>query len=305
MSRPLPITLRFSIAAFVPISLALLTGFFVFGQRVEEDVRHGIGETLSEAQRAQANLRRESASQRQVLVAALAENPLLKAGLALWRDAPEVEARRTVEDQLKEIGAGLHADLMGMVDANGRVIAVLGRFGVESNVLIPLEPGELPAAPTHLVTVRGVLFDTIAAPVNSADENLGILVVGRRFDVGAFHPQAVLMRGGKVVRQAGGQAGSEVEAGLVQCGNSEAGCSMSLGGSPYVALRADVDLDDGYTVWTLHSVDRAASQILGTARTGLWASLAGLLIAAFLADLFGARAVAQPLIALGDRLKVS
>ena len=305
MRRPLPITLRFSVAAFVPISIALLAGFLMFGQRVEEDVRHGIGETLSEAQRAQASLRRESASQRQVLVSALTENPLLKAGIGLWRDAPQGEARRTVEDQLQEIGAGLHADLMGMVDANGRVVAVLGRFGVENNILVPLEPGELPATPTHLLTVRGVLFDTVAAPVNSADENLGILIVGRRFDVAAFHPQAVLMQSGKVVRQAGGQAGSDIERALSACAHPEAGCSMTLGGSPYVALRADADLGDGYTVWTLHSVERAASQILGTARTGLWASLAGLLVAAFLADVFGARAVARPLIALVDRLKES
>src|SRR3982751_2863176 len=98
MSRPLPITARFCIAAFVPIGLALAVGFFLFNKRVEADVRDGLGQTLGEAQQAQGNLRREAAAQRQVLVAALAENPVLKAGLGLWRDSADREgARLTVQ----------------------------------------------------------------------------------------------------------------------------------------------------------------------------------------------------------------
>ena len=303
MRRPLPITARFSIAAFVPIGLLLVVGFFMFGQRVEDDVRDGIGQTLAEAQKTQAALRREAARERQVLVAAFAENPVLKAGLTLWRDEPASDAaRRTVEDQLQEMGTELGADLMGMVDASGRPIALLGRFGKE---LAPMRVGEMPPLASRLVNVRGALFDTLPVPVNTDQENLGVLFVGRHFEASEFHTQAVLMQAGKVVEQAGAESPGEIERGLARCTHPEAGCPASLGGSPYLALRADTDFGDGYTVWTLHPVERAANQILGTARNGLWAALAGLLLAAFLADFFGARAVARPLIGLVDRLKQS
>ena len=46
-------------------------------------------------------------------------------------------------------------------------------------------------------------MELFSVPVNSASDNLGTLVVGKRFAAASYHQQAVLMEGGKAVAKAG------------------------------------------------------------------------------------------------------
>jgi hypothetical protein len=304
MKRPLSISAWFSILAFAPISLALIVGFWVFDRGIETNVRQGLGQTLTEMQRSQTKLRLESRRQQQVFVSALAENATLKAGLSLWRESrSSAPARRTVEDLLIEIGSSLDSDLLAMFDAEGRAVTVLERQG---RSLAPIPGQNLPApGEGRLIRVRGRLFDTTTVPVNTEAENLGALVVGTRFEAGSYHGQTVLMSAGKVLSAAGIVPGAYIESVLAKCGNQSAECGLTLDGKSYLALAVESGLGEGYIVWTLHSLDQAASKLLGTARIALWGSLAGLLIAAFLADFFGARAVSFPLTRLIERLRES
>lgn len=106
MRRAQPIAVRFLVLTFAPVVAALIGGFWLFGQRIEDNVRQGLSHTLNDAQRAQTRLRLQARRQQELLVAALAESATLKAGLTLWLESGEhAAARRTIEDQLAETGA--------------------------------------------------------------------------------------------------------------------------------------------------------------------------------------------------------
>lgn len=300
MKRPLSISAWFSILAFVPICLALSVGFWSFSRGIESNVRQGLAQTIADAQRSQTKLRLELRRQQAVFLSALAENATLKAGLALWREThASAAARRTVEDLLGEVGSKLDSDLLGLVDANGKPVALLER--TDGKLAVAGER-ELPAVGSgRLIRFHGSYFDTAAVPVNTEDENLGTLIVGTRFDAGSYHGQAVLMHSGKVLSSAGVPGAADLQTALASCG-AEKECAVTLAGKPYLAVAVESGLGAGYTVWTLHSVEHAASRLLGTARTMMWGALAGLLLAAFLADFFGARVVTLPLTRLIERL---
>lgn len=303
IKRALPISLRFFALAFLPVGLALTAGFYLFGKRIEENVKDGLGQTMADAQRVQTRLRLESRLQREVLVGALAESATLKAGLTLWRDArgnPGVQ--RTIEDQLMTIGEDLDADLLGIADADERPVAALSRNGKD---LAAIGAKELPAVNRRMAALRGELFEVLSVPVNTDSENLGVLIVGRRFDVGSFHSQAVLLNRGRFVQKAGVEVeAAELEQAFGACGADARECSLTFNGSGYLALAVGSELlDEGYVIWTLHSVEAASAELLGTARRALFASLIAMLGAALLADVFGARAVAGPLVALIYKLR--
>lgn len=300
MNKALPISVRFLLLAFVPVGLALAAGFFLFGQRIESDVTTGIAQALADSHRAQTRLRVEARQQRQALIAAVAESATLKAGFALWREMRGVvTARHTLEDQLAEIGASLNADLLGATDVNGKPIAAVLRTGDQIKAV---EPARIPSG-LRMATVGGELFEMIAVPVNTDVENLGSLVVGRRFDPATFHPQTVLLDKGKIAVQAGfSRRDPDLEFGLAACGAIPE-CPVSAGGVRYLALRIAPELlGESHVGWTLHSVEAASGPLLATARNGLWLALATMLFAALLADLFGARAVVRPLGAMIEKL---
>ena len=304
MKRPVPISVRFFALAFVPICLALIAGFTWFRSGIEQSVRDGLQQTLAETQQAHTNLRLDARRQRLSLLASLAENTSLKAVLALWRETSDGTARKTAEDHLLEMAASLDADLVGLRDAEGQTVAALNRRDVR---WIVMSAGALPPDGKRLAKVAGELFELLTVPVNSGLENLGLLVVGKRFDPSSFHRQAVLLHQGRVSGASPGlrAGGTDVEKAFAPCGKAKE-CSVLLEGSSYLALAADSRLlDEGYSLWTLHSVEQASSQLLGTAQQGFWVVLIAMLVAALLADVYGARAVARPLTALIERLRES
>jgi len=303
MKRALPISVRFFLLAFAPVGLALAAGFFLYSRQIEENVRTGMAQALAESQHGQARLRLRAREQKQTLVAALAENATLKAGFALWSEKTGSDvARRTIEDQLHETGSQLGVDLIAVAGARGDVIACLIRVGGE------LKPVARPVAldPGPIADVGGELYETVAAPVNTDVENLGMLTVGQLFNPASFHPESVFLREGRILAQAG-LTGREsgLEAALAACKDRQQ-CPVSVGGESYVALRIAPELmGGGYWGWTLHSVEAASAPLLGSARRGLWLALGVVLIAALLADVFGARAVVKPLAALIGHLDES
>jgi len=319
MTRALPISLRFLALGFLPISLALLAGFNWFRGGIAESVRGGLQQTLVESQQVQTNLRLEARHQRLSLLATLAENASLKALLSLSRETSgSTAAQLTLQDQLLEMAASLDADLVGLQDAAGRPLAAIARGEPESPPASAnwkaVAATDLPPGGARMATARGELFDLITVPVNSGTENLGMLLVGKRFELSSYHRQAVLLRadstaakaGAKVVAQAGVTLSEkQLESTFSSCGATRQ-CSVSLNGAPYLALAVDAKLlEQGYSLWTLHSVEQASSQLLGTATSGFWAALLTMLVAALLADIYGARAVTRPLVELIDRLRES
>ena len=307
MKRALPISVRFLVLGFLPISLALLAGFNWFRGGIAESVRGGLQQTLVESQQVQTNLRLDARRQRLSLLATLGENASLKAGLSLSREtSSSAAAQRTLQDQLLEMATSLDADLVGLRDAGGRPVAAIRRSEPESAGWKAIAASDLPSDGNRLATARGELFELITVPVNSGTENLGMLLVGKRFELSSYHRQAVLLRAGRTVAKAGvALSEKQLESAFSPCGATRE-CGVSLDGAPYLALAVDAKLlEQGYSLWTLHSVEQASSQLLGTATNGFWAALLTMLVTALLADVYGARAVTRPLVELIDRLRES
>ncbi len=300
MKRALPLSLRFFLLGFLPIALALLAGFQWFRVGIVENVRGGLQQTLADAQQAQTNLRLDARRQRLSLLSTLAENASLKAVMALTRESADNSAAKlTAQDHLLELATSLDADFVGLRDDRGRTVAGILR---RDKKWTPIE--SLPPEGRQMAPVGGRLLELATVPVNSGPENLGTLIVGKAFDPASFHRQAVLVERQAVTAQVG-LAREAPANGFRHCHAPEP-CAVVLAGAHYLALPVDRRLlEDGYTLWTLHSVEQASSQLLGTATFGFWLVLGALLAAALLADLFGARAVTRPLVDLIDRLHES
>src|SRR6185503_13251443 len=111
------------------------------------------------------------------LVAVLSEQAELKAGLGLLREVPSghparPQIRRTIEDQLRDLGGLLGYDLLIVTDSGRESIAAVAgpkQQSVAPDSLPPLR-GE-----SALLTVHGVLYEVITAPINLRGENLGTL----------------------------------------------------------------------------------------------------------------------------------
>lgn len=304
MKRALPISVRFLVLGFLPISLALVAGFQWFRGGIEESVRDGLQKALVDEQHVQTNLRLDARRQRQSLLATLAENASLKAVLGLSRETNDhAQVQLTVQDQLLEMGSTLDADFVGFRDATGRAVASVIRSGANWRAI---GAEALPAGGRRLAPVRGELLELFSVPVNSASDNLGTLVVGKRFDAASYHKQAVLIEGGNAVAKAGLTLSAQQTATAFAACRAAKQCGVNLEGAPYLALAVDPQLlDDGYSLWTLHSVEQASGQLLGTAKNGFWAALVTMLVTALLADIYGARAVSRPLVDLIERLRES
>ncbi len=315
MKRALPISVRFLVLGFLPISLALLAGFQWFRGGIEESVRAGLQKALVEELQLETNLRLDARRQRLSLLATLAENASLKAVLGLSRESNDrAQVQLTVQDQLLELGSTLDADFVGFRDAGGRAVASVIRSGPPGSQAGGRAAGQagdqwraiaanaLPPDGSRLAPVHGELLELSSVPVNSASDNLGILVVGKRFDTASYHKQAVLIQGSTAVAQ----AGVNVSAAAFSPCHAARECGVTVGGTPYLALAIDPQLlDDGYTLWTLHSMEQASGQLLGSATKGFWAAIVTMLVTALLADIYGARAVSRPLVELIERLRES
>lgn len=305
MYRPLPLSVRFFALAFVPTAVALIAAFSWFKAGIENNVREGLTQSLAEAQQVQTNLRLEARRQREGLLAGLVESATLKAGLVLWREARDLTARYTVQGQLLELAVPLDADLVGLRDATGATVVTVARGEAEVWAALPSVPDDLPAD-RRLATIGGRLYELLAVPVNNEDENLGVLVVGKRFDPAAFHREAVLLHRGRVAAKAGIKPADAAVASLLAGCRPGRPCSVALDGAPYLALSVDARLlDPDYSVWTLHSVEQASTRLLGAAKASLQLVMIAMLAAALIASLSGASAVVRPLTAFISKLRAS
>jgi hypothetical protein len=304
MKRAWPISARFLALGFVPIGLALVTGFYWFRAGIQENVRGGLQQTLADAQQVQTNLRLDARQQRLSLLATLAENASLKAVLTLAHETPgDLTAQLTVQEHMLDMASSLDADLVGFRNADGHVVTAISREGSRWKVL---PTPTLPPSGKRMAHLLDRWFDLLTVPVNSGPENLGTLVVGKRFDPQSYHRQAVLFHQGRLAAKAGiGLASAQVEGAFAAC-NAGKACAITLDGAPYLALPVDAQLlEDGFRLWTLHSIEQTSSQLLGTATNGFWAALVTMLAGAMFADIYGARAVTRPLVDLIDRLRSS
>ena len=108
-----PFAARVFALSFLPVAALLVGSFwsvqYVVGRNVKDGLRASLRQSHSFVSRVRATYELRNSR----LLTALAENPSLKAGFELVSLEPEnLEARRTLEDQLRESSQSLAFDFM-------------------------------------------------------------------------------------------------------------------------------------------------------------------------------------------------
>ncbi len=260
----LSLGVRTFLLSFVPLCLALGVSFFVIHAAIRARIKEGLRESIhrTEAVLDQVNVQHKSRTRR--LVAVLSEQAELKAGLGLLREVPpghpsRPQIRRTIEDQLRDLGGLLDYDVLIVADASRRSIAgVAGpnREGVAPDSLGP------PLGESPLLTVQGILYEVLTAPINLRGENLGTLTVGSKFDLTSFGlaGEAGLLRNQRIVLTTfPGSLFSQIERQLQsRCPHLDDTCQIEVSGQTYLVtpvVRAE--FGPAYQLLSFQSLDAA------------------------------------------------
>jgi HD-GYP domain-containing protein (c-di-GMP phosphodiesterase class II) len=297
---------RAFLLCFLPVALLLAGTFGAIQQMVQQTVMNGLRVSLRENHRAITGLRSQSDLQNSRFLKVAGENASLKAGVQLLLTYPGNDAaKRTVEDQLRELCGQMGFDFLVVSDTAGIPLA-----GVieEGGGFAPVTTFTARLPRQGLMAQNGTVYEVASVPIDGGDENIGKLSVGERFSFSRFNNPAVLMRHGKVLQSSiPGSKLQDVEAALKGCGQAE--CDIQLGGVSYIALVFDSSAFGGtnteYTVWTLQNVDAASAPVqIVLNRVFLFASV-GLVLAALLGSAISAQSIVKPIAGMISHLRKS
>src|SRR5204863_754887 len=132
-TRPIGKTMRFAtrtfLWSFVPFALLLLAAFWQTQRLVELTVRESVRLSLRQTHTSIGRVRSKSALQDSRFLRILGENATLKAGLQLLNAEPgSAEARRTVEEQLRELCDALGFDFLVASRPDSGIVAGVMRL---------------------------------------------------------------------------------------------------------------------------------------------------------------------------------
>jgi hypothetical protein len=115
---------RAFLICFIPFALLLTASFWMIQRFVQLTVRDGLRTSLRENQLAIARIHSKTDLQNSRFLRVAGENAALKAGMQLLASEPDSDAaRRTVEDQLRELGEHMGFDFLVVSAPNGRPLA--------------------------------------------------------------------------------------------------------------------------------------------------------------------------------------
>jgi HD-GYP domain-containing protein (c-di-GMP phosphodiesterase class II) len=302
---------RFSTRAFLIcfVSFAVLLGgsFWTIQRFVHAAVRDGLRGSLRENQQAIAKIHAKGDLQNSRFLKIAGENAALKAGMQLLlSNRGNDAARRTVEDQLRELGEHMGFDFLLVSGPNGSPLAAVVRQAAagssSATELVPLNPAALDRIPAGLLNFEGRTFQVASIALDQEDENLGSLSVGEYFDLSEFTTAAVLMRNGKVIQSnLSGIALQSLDDALASCGRVSE-CDLQLRGDHWVSLPMQ-SWGNGYLLRTLENVDRALVPVqTRLRRLFLTLGIVSALIA-LLCSLGSSRSIVQPLAAVVSHLR--
>lgn len=251
---------RAFLLCFLPFVALLATSFWIVQQFVQATVREELHNSLRKSQLAMAAAHeaRDLANSRFLKVAG--ENTALKAGIQLVASHPHSDAaRRTLEDQLRELGEHMGFDFMLVSSPGGAPLAAVARgAGKSSDELVPVDPAGISSGHSELLSIDGSIIQVASVPVDENDENIGILTVGQRFDLAQQGPSVVLLRDGKVVSsKIPDAAASDLERAIASCG-SQTECDLRLENAHWISLLMR-SYGGGYQLLSLDNVDEASA----------------------------------------------
>jgi HD-GYP domain-containing protein (c-di-GMP phosphodiesterase class II) len=271
---------------------------------VQSTVRDGLRSSLRVNHQSIARLRARSDLQNSRFLRVVGENASLKAGLQLLRSEPSsAEARRTVEDQLRELCEQMGFDFLQVSDPGGAPLAAVLRT---QGQVVPFSHGPAHSAPRGLLMLGDQVYQIASVPIDQAEENIGTLSVGERFDFSEFSTPAVLLRDGRVLKSSlPGIAAPEAEAALRGC-RGQAECDVRLGGAVYISLPLEsAFFGDVYHVRSLQNVDAATGPLQSVLNHVFLLASIGVVLAALLFSIVSSQSIVKPIAAMIAHLRRS
>ena len=292
---------------FVPFAILLGSSFLTIQRFVEATVRDGLHNSLRESQETLAAIHARSNLQNSRFLKVAGENTALKAGMQLLIAYPQRDAaRRTVEDQLRDLGDRMGFDFMLISGPDGSpLVGVVREEGAATGSrgqLVPLNTGILYRSDAGLRVINGRTFQMASVPVDQNDENIGFLSVGEYFDIRDLTTPVVLVRDGKVIEtNLPRMPFDELERALGNC-KDQSECDLHLRGSNWISLRMQ-SYGGGYVLLSLENVDAATSPIQSRLhRIFLSLSVACALII-FLCSIASSTSIVKPIAAIVAHLR--
>ncbi len=294
---------------FVPFALLLACSFWMIQNLVQSRVRDGLRTSLLENNKAVARVLSKSDLQNSQFLRVVGENAALKAGLQLLLSYPEnADARRTVEDQLRELCDHMGFSLLVVsgppLPGRDETAGPLAGVHRTDGSLKPLDVASLTLPRSGMTMLNGLPYRIASVPIDQADENIGTLLVGEVFDFSVFTMPTVLFHDGHVLQSGieGGVSLQEMETAMSHCLSEE--CDVRVRGVSYIALTMQgIALGDGYILRSLQNLDAAIAPVHQTLGVIFGSVALGSLLAALIFSVASASSIVRPIAAVVERLK--
>jgi putative nucleotidyltransferase with HDIG domain len=298
---------RAFLLCFIPFTILLVGSFWIIQRFVQSTVRDGLRTSLRQSQVAIANIHAKGDLENSRFMKVAGENSGLKAGIELLlTDAHRDAARRTVEDQLRELGEHMGFDFMLVSAPNGTPLAgVVREGGAKSGgqgQLVPLDLALLNRSQAGLLLLGGRTFQVASVPVDQNNENIGLLAVGEYFDFSDLTTLVGLVHNGKVVQSNLPQVSrGELEKALAGC-TQQTECDLRLQGTSWISLPIQ-SYGGGYTLLSFENVDEATAPIESKLHK-LFLTLALVcVLVAFLCSIGSSRSIVKPIAIVVSHLR--
>ncbi len=298
---------RAFLICFIPFALLLGCSFWMIQRFVQSTVRDGLHTSLRESQVAIASIHAKGDLQNSRFLKVAGENTALKAGMVLYLANPDNEAaRRTVEDQLRELGERMGFDFMLISSSDGSPrVGVVRQSAARHEThgqLAPLNPSLVDRNHAGFLLLNGRTFQVASVPMDENDENIGLLSVGEFFDFSDLTTQVALVHNGKVINSnIPHVAIDELESALANCkGISE--CDLRLNGANWISLPME-SYGGGFVLLSFENVDDATAPIQSRLHK-LFLTLAFVcVVIAFLCSVGSSSSIVKPIAAVVSHLR--
>jgi putative nucleotidyltransferase with HDIG domain len=296
---------RTFLLCFLPVAILLAGSFWTIQRFVQSTVRDGLRASLRENQTALADMHKRTDLQNSRFLKVVGENAALKAGIQILLSVPgNPAARRTVEDQLRELGEHMGFDFLLVSGRSGVPLAGVVRQSEPraQSQLVPVNVARFSSIGAGLLMLDGRTFQVASVAIDQGDGNLGFLSVGEYFSFSAISSPAVLLNNGQVIASNIPNISlHSLTSGLAGC-SDQAECDLRLQGASWVSTPVQ-SWNGGYLLRTLANVDAAAAPVQARLHR-LFLTLA--LICVFivlLSSIASARSIVEPISAVVSHLQ--
>ena len=298
---------RAFLICFIPFALLLGCSFWMIQRFVQSTVRDGLHTSLRESQVAIASIHAKGDLQNSRFLKVAGENTALKAGMVLLLANPDNEAaRRTVEDQLRELGERMGFDFMLISTSDGSPRVGVVRQSPARNEthgqLVPLDPSRVDRNHAGFLLLNGRTFQVASVPMDENDENIGLLSVGEYFDFSDLTTHVALVQNGKVINSnIPGVPFSELERGLASC-NWPLECDLRLNGTNWISLPME-HYSGGFVLLSFENVDEATAPTQSKLHKLFLTLLVFCVLVAFVCSVGSSSSIVKPIAAVVSHLR--